>query len=114
MEKIGVVTITYNSEHVLDDFLDSIFNQTYSNFYLYIIDNSSKDDTNRILLDIAENRGPNKSLIILGYSGWGGGQLEGEMEKDHWILSDIDLNIIFDEESKKKWNKAYKNSFVKI
>ena len=68
----------------------------------------------KILLDIAKNKGPEKSLIILGYSGWGNGQLEGEMEKDHWILSDIDLNILFQEEHKKKWNKAYKNSFIKI
>ena len=67
-----------------------------------------------ILFDIAENKGPKKSLIIFGYSGWGNGQLEGEMERDHWILSDIDLNIIFDEESNTKWNKAYKNSFIKI
>ena len=67
-----------------------------------------------ILFDIAENKGPEKSLVIFGYSGWGGGQLEGEMERDHWILSDIDLNIIFDEESNIKWNKAYKNSFIKI
>ena len=67
-----------------------------------------------ILFDIAENKGPEKSLVIFGYSGWGGGQLEGEMERDHWILSDIDLNIIFDEESNTKWNKAYKNSFIKI
>jgi putative transcriptional regulator len=67
-----------------------------------------------ILFDIAENKGPEKSLIIFGYSGWGSGQLEGEMEKDHWILSDIDLNIIFNEESNTKWNKAYKNSFIKI
>ncbi len=67
-----------------------------------------------ILFDIAENKGPEKSLIIFGYSGWGSGQLEGEMERDHWILSDIDLNIIFDEESNIKWNKAYKNSFIKI
>jgi len=67
-----------------------------------------------ILFDIAKNRGPEKSLVIFGYSGWGNGQLEGEMERDHWILSDIDLNIIFDEESKTKWNKAYKNSFIKI
>ena len=67
-----------------------------------------------ILFDIAENKGPEKSLVILGYSGWGSGQLEGEMERDDWILSDIDLNIIFDEESKIKWNKAYKNSFIKI
>ena len=67
-----------------------------------------------ILFDIAENKGPEKSLIIFGYSGWGSGQLEGEMERDHWILSDIDLNIIFDEKSNTKWNKAYKNSFIKI
>ena len=67
-----------------------------------------------ILFDIAENKGPEKSLVILGYSGWGSGQLEGEMERDHWILSDIDLNIIFDEESNSKWNEAYKNSFIKI
>jgi len=67
-----------------------------------------------VLFDIAENKGPEKSLIIFGYSGWGSGQLEGEMERDHWILSDIDLNIIFDEKSNTKWNKAYKNSFIKI
>ena len=67
-----------------------------------------------ILFDIAKNQGPKKSLVILGYSGWGKGQLEGEMERDHWILSDIDLDITFDEESKTKWNKAIKNSFIKI
>jgi len=66
------------------------------------------------LLDIAENKGPKKSLVILGYSGWGDGQLEGEMERDHWILSDIDLGITFDKDSNTKWNKAFKNSFIKI
>ena len=67
-----------------------------------------------ILFDIAENKGPKKSLVIFGYSGWGSGQLEGEMERDHWILSDIDLDVTFDNESNTKWNKAYKNSFIKI
>ena len=66
-----------------------------------------------ILFDIAENKGPEKSLVILGYSGWGSGQLEGEMERDHWILSDIDLDITFDKDSNTKWNKAFKNSFIK-
>ena len=68
----------------------------------------------KILFDIAENKGPKKSLIIFGYSGWGSGQLEGEMERDHWILSDIDLDITYDKESNTKWNKAFKNSFIKI
>ena len=67
-----------------------------------------------VLFDMAENKGPNKSLVIFGYSGWGSGQLEGEMERDHWILSDIDLDITFDQETNTKWNKAYKNSFIKI
>ena len=67
-----------------------------------------------ILFDIAENKGPEKSLVIFGYSGWGSGQLEGEMERDHWILSDINLDIAFDQESNTKWEKAYKNSFIKI
>ena len=67
-----------------------------------------------ILFDIAKNKGPENSLVIFGYSGWGGGQLEGEMERDHWILSDIALDITFDKDSNTKWNKAYKNSFIKI
>ena len=67
-----------------------------------------------ILFDIAKNKGPKNSLIIFGYSGWGEGQLEGEMERGHWILGDIDLDITFDENSQKKWDRAFKNSFIKI
>ena len=67
-----------------------------------------------ILFDIAEKKGPEKSLVIFGYAGWGSGQLEGEMERDHWILSDINLDITFNNESNTKWNKAYKNSYIKI
>ena len=67
-----------------------------------------------ILLDIAENKGPKESLVILGYSGWGSGQLEGEMEKGHWFLSDVDLSIIFDQMPNNKWEKIYESSFIKI
>ena len=68
----------------------------------------------KILFDIAENKGPQGYLIILGYSGWADGQLEGEMEVDHWILSELDSQIIFEEESKNKWPKAYENSFIRL
>ena len=67
-----------------------------------------------ILLDIAENKGPEKSLVILGYSGWGSGQLEGEMERDHWILSNLNNDIIFEKDSIKKWPKAHKHSFIRL
>ena len=67
-----------------------------------------------ILFDLAKNRGPEKSLVILGYSGWGGGQLEGEMERGGWILSEADIDIIFDERPVKKWLKAQKKIFIRL
>jgi len=67
-----------------------------------------------ILIDIAKNKGPKEKIIILGYSGWGGGQLEGEMERDDWVLSNIDFDIIFKKKPKEKWKIALSNSFIKI
>jgi len=67
-----------------------------------------------ILIDIAKNKGPKEKLIILGYSGWGSEQLEGEMESGDWVLSNIDFDIIFKKKSNEKWKIAYSNSFVKI
>ncbi len=66
------------------------------------------------LIDIAKKQGPKKSLIIMGYSGWGSGQLEGEMERDHWILSIINNDIIFNIHHNKKWIEAIKNSFINL
>lgn len=43
--KIGLVTITFNSADVLPEFLDSVAKQTYQNFFLYVIDNASTDNT---------------------------------------------------------------------
>jgi GT2 family glycosyltransferase len=42
-EKIGIVTVLYNSECVLEDFFESLRHQSYDNFLLYIIDNNSPD-----------------------------------------------------------------------
>lgn len=43
--KIGVVTVTYNGEPVLEEFLASMAEQTYRNFILYVVDNASRDRT---------------------------------------------------------------------
>ena len=45
MEKIGIVTVLYNSESVLEDFFRTLDNQTYKNFVLYVIDNNSTDES---------------------------------------------------------------------
>jgi GT2 family glycosyltransferase len=43
--KVGVVTVTYNSGDVIDEFMTSMLAQTHPNYVLYIIDNASSDDT---------------------------------------------------------------------
>ncbi|HLF29471.1 MAG TPA: YqgE/AlgH family protein, partial [Xanthomonadales bacterium] len=45
---------------------------------------------------IAQGRGPSKYLVALGYAGWGGGQLEGEMRQNAWLAVEADSNIVFD------------------
>jgi GT2 family glycosyltransferase len=59
--KIGAVTVTYNSGVVIDGFMESMLRQTYSTFYLYIIDNVSSDDT---LKRIAQYRDPRIRLVV--------------------------------------------------
>jgi GT2 family glycosyltransferase len=44
-ERIGIVTVLYKSETVLDDFFRTLNEQSYKNFILYIIDNKSPDNS---------------------------------------------------------------------
>jgi putative transcriptional regulator len=65
-----------------------------------------------ILFEIADNKGPKKNLVILGISSWDEGQLEGEMEREHWTLSDVNTDLIFEMDNSNKWLNAIKNSFI--
>lgn len=49
MEQIDIILATYNGEKYLKEQLDSILNQTYTNFRLLISDDCSKDSTKEIL-----------------------------------------------------------------
>lgn len=39
--KIGIITVTYNSNEVMAEFLQSLFAQTYTDWHLYVFDNNS-------------------------------------------------------------------------
>lgn len=48
--------------------------------------------------------------FFVGYSGWGEGQLEEEMEKSSWIVADVnDVNVIFESDGQKMWQTILKN-----
>jgi len=67
-----------------------------------------------ILFEIADNKGPKKKMIIVGISSWGDGQLEGEMEREHWTLSEINTDLIFKMDNTEKWLNAINNSFIRL
>tara|TARA_B110000003_G_scaffold87629_1_gene89720 strand:- start:18 stop:926 length:909 start_codon:yes stop_codon:yes gene_type:complete len=56
VDKIGLVTITYNSAEVLKLFLDCVWAQTHKNIILYVVDNSSSDSTLEILSADSDER----------------------------------------------------------
>lgn len=63
--------------------------------------------TSRDVLEaIAKGQGPERSLIALGYAGWGGGQLEQEMSANAWLSGPADDDIIFRLEAESRWLAA--------
>jgi putative transcriptional regulator len=50
---------------------------------------------------------PLRRMVMLGYSGWGPGQLEGEIAAGAWLPVPLDETVIFDVALGDKWEKAY-------
>lgn len=48
-----------------------------------------------IIEAIANENGPQESLIILGYAGWGAGQLEHELLENAWLTAPADADFLF-------------------
>lgn len=63
--------------------------------------------TSRDILEaIANNQGPEQSIITLGYAGWGPGQLEQEMAANTWLNCPAEEQIIFNTPSDQRWQAA--------
>ena len=59
-----------------------------------------------LLERIARGDGPDTCAMILGYSGWGVGQLESEMKQGSWIPVDLDYELVFETPIEKRWEAA--------
>lgn len=62
-----------------------------------------------VLEDIAEENGPEKALLMLGYAGWGPGQLELEIAQNGWLTAEASRNLVFDLPDADKWAAALKS-----
>ncbi|MGB3212579.1 MAG: YqgE/AlgH family protein [Desulforhopalus sp.] len=60
----------------------------------------------RVLEEIADGGGPATYLFILGYTGWGPGQLEDELSENGWLTLPASDDIIFHMPDEHKWKAA--------
>lgn len=68
--------------------------------------NISLTATADVLKDIANGLGPRQRLMVLGYAGWGSGQLDDELKQNSWLICQPDEDILFGDDNDAKWNKA--------
>jgi putative transcriptional regulator len=62
-----------------------------------------------VLEAMARGDGPHHALLALGYSGWGPGQLEGEIARNDWLTADADAALVFAADDTGKWTAALRN-----
>jgi putative transcriptional regulator len=46
---------------------------------------------------------PGQMLVLLGYAGWGPGQLETELAEGAWLLAPVDRSVVFDTDPEEMW-----------
>ena len=73
---------------------------------LQITDDLSVTTSRDILEAMARGEGPERSLVALGYAGWGEGQLESEMTANTWLSGPADAQIIFELPAERRWQAA--------
>lgn len=65
-----------------------------------------------ILVAMAAGTGPKRALLALGYSGWGAGQLDGEIQRNDWLVADVLPEVLFRADDAEKWAMALRGMGV--
>ena len=81
---------------------------------LMISDQVGLTATLDILRALARGDGPEKSILALGYAGWGPGQLESEFHDNAWLSVPYDDALIFEVEAADKWERAFNSIGVDL
>ena len=59
-----------------------------------------------VLAAMSTGAGPEMSLLALGYTGWGPGQLDAEIQANAWLHVASNNELVFGNDQAEKWTKA--------
>lgn len=65
-----------------------------------------------ILKAVAAGKGPTRWVVALGYAGWGGGQLEEEMQRHGWFVTPGDDHLLYECDVNARWSAAFKSAGI--
>ncbi len=122
LERLGITTAS-GEEGISNELLGMSVHvggpvETGRGFVLHTADYYSSDSTLKIdagvsltatidiLKAIAGGKGPDRSMLALGYAGWSPGQLESEIHANGWLNCPADADLVFDDDVESKYRRA--------
>lgn len=115
MKKIGVIIPVYNSAKTLDQCLNSIIKQTYSNILIFIVENGSTDNSYDKCLDIAKS--DNRIIVLRSEKGVSRARNAGLCEAEKLgceYVGFVDADDYIDEDMYEKLYFAAENEDAQI
>ena len=68
----------------------------------------------KLLEKISKGEGPKDYMFLLGYAGWGPGQLETELMDNSWLTVPGDMHVLFNTPDELKWKQAARRYGINI
>jgi putative transcriptional regulator len=92
-----------------------LHSKDYSHTETLLVDDSiGLTATIKVLRDMASGDGPARSILALGYAGWGPGQLESEIHQNAWLTVPASDELLFDSANDEKWERAFNSIGVDL
>jgi len=70
---------------------------------------SASADVLRRIIEGDGAEGKTQHRFLLGYAGWGGGQLESELAASAWLTADVSTDLVFHTDPERMWETAIRS-----
>jgi len=92
--KVSIIIVNWNGKHLLKNCLTSVFNQTYPNYEVVLVDNASTDGS----VEYVKKNFPKTKIIVNEENlGWSGGNNIGIEKTDGELIVLLNNDTIVDE-----------------
>jgi len=71
-----------------------------------IIDGLYLSASPSVLRRVLESHPAPRARVLAGYAGWGPGQLDHELAQSAWLMSEVELDLVFDVDPSIMWETA--------